>query len=237
MGLREGAGEGRGGRFIVVEGAEGSGKTTQAERLRTFLREAGLRVVGTREPGGTRVGERIRELLLHDREVAVSAATELLLILAARSAFVREVVQPALNRGEWVVSDRFDLSTFAYQGYGRGIDPGRIEPLNRHATAGLAPDLQIVLDLPAEEGLARQKLQGKGGDRFESAGTDFHRRVRRGYVELARTTNSAVLIPASGSVERVAARIRSEVKSRFPETAVVRTGAPGMRTSSAEETR
>ena len=236
MSVGQGAGEGPRGRFIVVEGAEGSGKTTQAERLRTFLREAGLRVEATREPGGTRVGERIRDLLLHDREVPIPPATELLLILAARSAFVREVVQPALARGRWVVSDRFDLSTFAYQGYGRGIDPRRIEPLNRHATAGLAPDLQIVLDLPAEEGLARQKLQGKGGDRFESAGTDFHRRVRRGYVELARTTDSAVLIPASGSVEEVAARIRSEVTSRLPEAAAGGTRGPRTRTSSAEET-
>lgn len=206
------------GRFIVVEGAEGTGKTTQAGRLRTFLGEAGLQVVGTREPGGTRVGERIRQLLLHDNDLPVGPETELLLILAARSAFVREVVEPALVRGAWVVSDRFDLSTFAYQGYGRQIDLGRIEPLNRYATGGLAPDLYIVLDLPLDEGTARQRLQGKGGDRFESAGTDFHRKVRRGYLELAQTMDSAVLIPALGSPAEVAARIRREVMSKFPET-------------------
>ena len=204
------------GRFIVVEGGEGTGKTTQAGRLRTLLQRSGIDVVGTREPGGTRVGERIRRVVLHDREVTVPRETELLLILAARSAFVREVVEPALARGEWVVSDRFDLSTFAYQGYGREIGPSSIEPLNRYATAGLSPDLYIVLDLPVEEGMARQRLQGKGGDRLESAGTGFHRRVRQGYLELARTTDNAVLVAASGSPDEVGARIRREVASRFP---------------------
>lgn len=203
------------GRFIVVEGGEGTGKTTQTARLRAFLQQSGLDVVGTREPGGTRVGERIRQVVLHDRDVPVPPETELLLILAARSAFVREVVEPALARGTWVVSDRFDLSTYAYQGYGREIGPRTIEPLNRHATAGLAPDLYIVLDLPVEEGMARQRLQGKGGDRLESAGTDFHRRVRQGYLELARRTDTAVLVPASGTPDEVAARIRREVASRF----------------------
>ena len=236
MRVGRGGGEGPRGRFIVVEGVEGSGKTTQAGRLQAFLRGVGLQVVATREPGGTRLGERIRRLLLHGGDVPVSDEAELLLILAARSAFVREVVEPALAGGAWVVSERFDLSTFAYQGYGRGIDLRRIEPLNRFATSGLAPDLYIVLDVTAEEGLARQKLQGKGGDRFESAGTDFHRKVRRGYVELARTTGGAVLIPASGSAEGVAARIRGELASRFPETAIGRPGRPPMRTGGAEET-
>lgn len=215
--MREGEGRARRGRFIVFEGAEASGKTTQAGRLRASLRAAGLPVMGTREPGGTRVGERIRDLLLHDSDVPVRPETELLLMLAARSTFVREVVEPALARGEWVVSDRFDLSTFAYQGYGREIDLRRIEPLNRYATAGLTADLYIVLDLPVEEGMVRQRLQGKGEDRIESAGIDFHRRVRRGYVELARKKESAVLVPASGSADAVAARIRREVTARFPE--------------------
>lgn len=237
MSVGQGAGDAPRGRFIVVEGVEGSGKTTQAGLLQAFLREARMEVVATREPGGTRVGERIRRLLLHGGDVPVPDETELLLILAARSAFVREVVEPALARGAWVVSERFDLSTFAYQGYGRGIDLRRIEPLNRVATSGLAPDLYIVLDVPAEEGLARQKLQGKGDDRFESAGTGFHRSVRRGYVELARTTDAAVLIPASGSPEAVAARIRGELASRFPETAVGGRVGPRARTDIAEETR
>ena len=206
------------GRFIVVEGAEGTGKTTQAARLEAFLRKAGLRVVGTREPGGTRVGERIRQLVLHGKDVPVPAETELLLILAARSALVRQLVEPALANGRWVVADRFDLSTLAYQGYGREIALDRIAPLNDYATARLVPDLYIVLDLPVKEGMARQRRQGKGGDRFESAGADFHRRVRRGYVELAGSTKNAALVPASGGPDEVEALIRREVVSRFPET-------------------
>lgn len=217
MNALEGAARARRGCFIVVEGGEGTGKTTQAARLRAFLQQSGIDVVATREPGGTRVGERIRQVVLHDRDVPVPRETELLLVLAARSAFVREVVEPALARGEWVVSDRFDLSTYAYQGFGREIGPSSIEPLNRYATAGLAPDLYIVLDLSVEEGMARQRLQGKGGDRLESAGADFHRRVRQGYLELARRTDTAVLVPASGTPDEVAAMIRREVASRFPE--------------------
>ena len=212
------------GRFIVVEGAEGAGKTTQAERLRACLGAAGLPVVAAREPGGTRVGERIRRLLLHDDEVPVPRETELLLILAARSAFVQRVVEPALAGGSWVVSDRFDMSTFAYQGYGRGIGVERIAPLNAYATAGLFPDLYVVLDLPVGEGVARQRRQGKGGDRFESAGTDFHQRVRDGYLELAATFANAVLVPARGSPGEVEDRIRREVVSRFPEAADCRAG-------------
>lgn len=206
------------GRFIVVEGAEGTGKTTQAGRLRAYLSAAGLEVVGTREPGGTGVGERIRKIVLHGNDLAVPPETELLLILAARSAFARRVVEPALAGGSWVVSERFDMSTFAYQGYGREIGVERITPLNAYATAGLVPDLYIVLDLPIEEGMARQRRQGKGGDRFESAGTDFHRRVRRGYVELSAAHGNAVLVSACGSPDEVESRIRREVVSKFPET-------------------
>ena len=205
------------GRFIAVEGAEGTGKTTQAGRLRAFLRTAGLEVVGAREPGGTRVGERIRQLVLHDNDLAVPRETELLLILAARSAFVRSVVEPALAGGSWVVSDRFDMSTLAYQGYGRGIGVEPIVPLNAYATSGLVPDLYIVLDLPVTEGMARQRRQGKGGDRFESAGANFHQRVREGYVELAATLANAVLVSGCGSPDEVESRIRREVVSRFPE--------------------
>ncbi len=206
------------GRFIVVEGAEGSGKTTQAGRLRAYLCASGIEVVGTREPGGTRVGERIRRIVLHGNDLAVPPETELLLILAARSAFVRRVVEPALAGGSWVVSERFDMSTFAYQGYGREIGVERIAPLNAYATAGLVPDLYIVLDLPVEEGMARQRRQGKGGDRFESAGADFHRRVRQGYVELSAAHGNAVLVSACGNPDEVERRIRREVVSRFPKT-------------------
>ena len=206
------------GRFIVVEGGEGVGKSTQVRRLRAFLEGRGLPVVVTREPGGTAVGEDIRKLLLHGGRDSVAPETELLLILAARAAFVREVVEPALAAGKWVLSDRFDLSSLAYQGYGRGIPLNRIARLNEFATGGLAPDLCIVLDLPVEEGMARQARAGKSRDRFESEGRAFLGRVRHGYVELAGSRAGAVLVPARGSPGDVEERICREVAVAFPET-------------------
>ena len=203
------------GRFIVVEGAEGVGKSTQAGRLQVFLEGMGVPVVRTREPGGTAVGEGIRELVLHGSGDSISPATELLLILAARAAFVSQRVEPELAAGRWVVSDRFDLSTFAYQGYGRGIDFGLIETLNHYVTSGLVPDLYLVLDLSVDEGMARQVRQGKGPDRIESEGGGFLHRVRQGYLELARSRERAVLVPAGGSPEQVEKLIRREVARRF----------------------
>ena len=197
------------GRFVVIEGGEGAGKSTQARVLATYLRAKGLSVVETREPGGTPVGERIRDVLLGsgDGDSEVPVRTELLLVLAARSAFVQQVVKPALDSGQWVVSDRFDLSTFAYQGYGRGIPLDELERLNRYATGGLQPDLYVVLDLPVEEGLARHARSGKPKDRFESGGADFLKRVSEGYVALARSNERAVGVPAGGTVVEVTERV------------------------------
>lgn len=209
----------RGG-FIVVEGAEGVGKTTQARRLAEFLEGKDLRVVSGREPGRTSVGEGIRELLLHGSRSLMSPQAELHLILAARAAYVAEIVQPALEAGKWVVSDRFDLSTFAYQGYGRGIDRDRIAAMNHDVTSGLVPDLYLVLDLAVEEGMARRAGERRSWDRFESAGSAFHRRVRRGYVELAESRENAVLVPADGTMDETGERIRREVVRAFPETFV-----------------
>lgn len=203
----------------MLEGGEGAGKSTQARKLAAFLRAQGLRVVETREPGGTPVGERIRDVVLGSAgtpdSMEMPAATELLLILAARSAFVRQVVAPALESGAWVVSDRFDLSTFAYQGYGRGIALDQLTRLNRYATNGLRPDLYVVLDLPVGEGLARHLRDGKSKDRFESGGTDFLKRVHDGYLKLARSSERAVMVPAGGTAEQVANQIRHVVEARF----------------------
>lgn len=206
------------GRLIAVEGGEGAGKSTQVRRLKAFLEGRGLPVVVTHEPGGTAVGEGIRDLVLHGRGDSPPPEAELLLILAARAALVREVVGPALAGGSWVLSDRFDLSSLAYQGYGRGIPLKRIARLNEFATGGLAPDLYVVLDLAVEEGMARQRREGKPRDRFESAGRTFLGKVRRGYLELARSRADAVVVSARGSPGDVEERIRREVALAFPET-------------------
>ncbi len=205
------------GRFIVLEGTEGAGKSTQAARLATWLRVRGRDVIEAREPGGTGVGERIRDLLLHARDSKIGAPAELLLVLAARAAFVRELVGPALEQGRWVVSDRFAMSTFAYQGFGRGIARGDIERLNRWAADGLEPDLCVVLDLAVEEGLARKASDGEPRDRIESEGAEFLRRVQRGYVEMAESDDRAVLVSAAGSPDEVERRVRRVVRARLAD--------------------
>lgn len=204
------------GRFIVVEGAEGVGKSTQAVRLLAFLRSHGIRAELTREPGGTAVGEGIRELVLGSGE-PIPRETELLLILAARAAFVRQRVEPALAGGTWVVSDRFDLSTFAYQGHGRGIDLDWIDRVNHYVTSGLTPDLYLVLDLPVREGIGRLERQNRPLDRIESETRGFLGDVRRGYVELAGSVERAELVSASGGPAEVEARIRDTVTRYFAD--------------------
>jgi len=205
------------GRFIVVEGAEGVGKSTQAARLAAFLRSHGITAELAREPGGTAVGEGIRELVLASGET-IPRETELLLIVAARAAFVRQRVEPALSGGTWVVSDRYDLSTFAYQGHGRGIDLDWIERVNSYATAGLTPDLYLVLDLPVRDGMTRLERKDRPLDRIESEPRGFLRRVRRGYVELAGSLECAELVSASGRPDQVEARIHDVLAGYFPGT-------------------
>jgi len=229
------------GRFIVVEGAEGVGKSTQAARLAAFLRSRGITAELLREPGGTAVGEGIRDLVLASGE-AIPRETELLLIVAARAAFVRQRVEPALSGGTWVVSDRYDLSTFAYQGHGRGIDLDWVEQVNRYATAGLTPDLYVVLDLPVREGMTRLERKDRPLDRIESETPGFLRKVRRGYVELADSVACAELVSASGSPDQVEARIRDILTGYFPGTFSARgSGGAGSRNGEpargAKETR
>ena len=217
------------GRFIVVEGAEGVGKSTQAARLAAFLRSRGITTELVREPGGTVVGEGIRGLVLAGGE-AIPRETELLLIVAARAAFVRQRVEPALSEGTWVVSDRYDLSTFAYQGHGRGIDLDWIERVNRYATAGLTPDLYLVLDLPVRDGMTRLERKDRPLDRIESETLGFLRKVRRGYVELAGSVACAELVSASGRPDEVEARIRDVITGYFPDSFSGRgSGGPGSR--------
>jgi dTMP kinase len=168
--------------FIVFEGGDGSGKSTQADALFRRLQQEGYTALLTREPGGTLVGEAIRRWL--KRRPGLTSLTELLLFTSARAQLVEEIIQPSLQKGTTVICDRFTASTVAYQGYGRGLDLELIHRLNQIASAGLEPDITVFLDLPVEVGLARRGSITP--DTFESAPLEFHRRVREGYLWQAR---------------------------------------------------
>ena len=167
-------------RFISLEGGEGAGKTSALAAIRDLLQARGLEVVVTREPGGTPLAERIRELLLNAKDESLAPETELLLMFASRAQHVREVVQPALQRGAFVLSDRFTDSSYAYQGDGRGLDKAWIEALERRAV-GLKPGLTVLLDLDVRIGRARTAGRDLWPDRIESEQDDFFERVREGF--------------------------------------------------------
>ena len=205
------------GCFVVLEGGEGAGKSTQAALLARWLHDRGVPCTLAREPGSTAVGEAIREVVLGRTDLEMPAESELLLILAARAAFVREVVRPALARGEVVVADRFDLSTLAYQGYGRGLDLARVRAAMEVATGDLRPDLYLVLDVPVKEGAARRRAAGGSVDRIEGAGADFLHAVRDGYLELAGAGERVELVSGLGSPLRVQERLLGCLKRRLPE--------------------
>lgn len=199
------------GFFITLEGVEGSGKTTQTALVADALRVAGHRVTVTREPGGTRAGEAIRAIFL-DPAVSLHAAAELLLVLADRAQHVREKLKPALAAGEIVLSDRYSDSTVAYQGYGRGLDLKLLDELNRLASDGARPDLTLVLDLAVETGLERTRARVRGDvrgpDRFEGEQVEFHRRVRDGFLTIARDEPDRVkTIDATAPVAEITACI------------------------------
>ena len=204
--------------FLVLEGGEGVGKSTQAALLSSWMDELGVDHVLTREPGGTKVGEAIREIVLGQPDLEMPAETELFLILAARAAFVSEIVRPALAAGKVVLADRFALSTLAYQGFGRGIDLDSIRSGLEISTRGVEPDLYVVLDVPSEEGTERQRRGGMAPDRIEREGDAFLRTVRDGYLSLAESEPGVVLISGIGSPEGVQEGIRSVLRTRFPET-------------------
>jgi dTMP kinase len=197
------------GRFITIEGPEGSGKTTQAERLVASLRESGRDVILTREPGGTWLGDRLREILLARRDASeeTDPVTDALLFDAARRHLVQRVIRPALERGTWVVCARFADSTLAYQGYGAGIPLATLRELEWAATDGLQPDLTILLDLAPETGLARKAPDDV--TRFEADfDVAFHRRVRDGFLRLAASEPDRwVVVDASREPDAVTAAI------------------------------
>ncbi len=173
------------GRFITLEGIEGAGKSSLQRALADALAARGHRICATREPGGTPLAEEIRTLALARRDDGMPPAAELLLMFAARAAHVSQRIEPALQRGDWVLCDRFSDASRAYQGGGRGIDSARIEDLVAIAHPGLTPDRTLLLDLPPETGLARARQRGEQGDRFEDERLAFFTRVRTRYLALA----------------------------------------------------
>lgn len=207
--------------FVTFEGIEGSGKSTQLALLAARLTAAGREVVRTREPGGTPLGDEVRGIFLRPREAAMSAETELFLILAARAEHVRTVVRPALGRGAVVLCDRYADATFAYQGAGRGLPRDTVVAANRLATGGLVPDWTVLLDLPVPDGLARVRARAEGNaalaaeGRLDAEAQNFHERVRAGYLELAAAEPARFSrIDASGSSDAIAAAIAAEATRR-----------------------
>lgn len=204
------------GVFISLEGIEGCGKSTQARILSDYMSGLGYCVVQTREPGGTPVAEKIREVLLDPTNQGMTSKTELLLYLAARSQHIEQLIIPSLQAGKIVICERFSDSTRAYQGYARGLDMDMIEELILIATCSLEPDLTVVLDMEVKEGLLRAERFKNYRDRLESENLDFHNKVRNGYLEIAKKNpNRVKVISAEGSIEDIHLRIRQHVNDKF----------------------
>lgn len=208
--------ENRPGRFITLEGGEGGGKSTQARRLAEMLEHETREILLTREPGGSPGAEQIRGLLVDGEVHRWDAVTETLLHFAARRDHLANTVRPALERGVWVISDRFADSTMAYQGYGHGVDRSAIADLYRICVGSLKPDLTLILDLPVEAGLARAAGRGGGEDRYERMDVAFHERLRQGFLEIARQEPArCVVIDAARSEDEVHAQIIAAVRERM----------------------
>ena len=210
-------------RLISFEGGDGSGKTTQLKLLEKYLSAHGQTCLGTREPGGTALGEMIRQVLLEAGKEEISFPTELFLYLADRAQHVQKVIRPALASGTIVLCDRFTDSTLAYQGYGRGVELDMLRRLNEVASPGITPDLTFLLDCPVEVGLPRtaqrivNQTSGKRReDRFEREKVEFHERVRAGFLELARAEpKRIVILDASRAIQEVHEEIRKIVDEKL----------------------
>lgn len=207
--------------FITFEGPEGSGKSTQIQRLAAFLTERGVDCIVTKEPGGTPISDRIRAIVLDTASAGMDSWTEVLLYSASRRQHVVERIRPALARGTVVLCDRYTDATLAYQGYGRLIDLGRLEQLNAWATEGLLPERTLLYDIEEETGLARAHRRNASMEidegRFEAEDLRFHRRVREGYLALAAASpRRFITIDGNGTIDEVFARTLAAVKDLLP---------------------
>ncbi len=201
------------GRLIVLDGIDGAGKTSCVAHVRALLTDVGIRSIAIREPGGTALGENLRALLFDERQLPMVADAELLLIFAARAELIQKEVLPALNRGCWVVSDRFTDATYAYQGGGRGIASSRIEALERWVQGDLKPDLSLIFDLPVDVGLMRKKMMSSADqtDRIGNESKAFFERVRATYLARAQADTRSQIIDANQSADAVQAAVQQHI--------------------------
>lgn len=201
------------GKFVVLEGVDGSGKSSQATALAEWLEHAGCRVVCCHDPGSTPLGDAVRDVLLHRKELRLDPEAEMFLYMASRAQLVREVIQPALQNGDWVISDRFLMSNIVYQGHAGGLDTEAIREAGKIATCGIQPDLTLVLDIDLDTASTRMN---RPLDRLESRGDAYREKVRNGYRIEAQSKNT-VLIDATGTTEKVRAQIIAATQSSFTD--------------------
>ena len=202
-------------RFIVLEGIDGAGKSSQVEPLVAWLRGCGRAVTTCRDPGATAAGDAIRAILLDRHDLHVAPTSEMLLYMAARAQLVAEVIQPSLARGEWVVSDRYLLANIVYQGHAGGLDPDTIRQVGAVATGGLEPDLVLLFDVDLET--AARRL-ARPLDKLENRGDEYRGRLRAGYLaEAARRPDRIAVVDATGDLATVQANLRAVLEHRFPE--------------------
>ena len=199
------------GVFISLDGVDGGGKSTQVRLLAEHLQSLGHDVLTFRDPGGTKLGEALREILLHRQEIPLTGTAEMLLYMASRAELVAECIRPALESGKTVITDRFLLANVVYQGCAGGLDPNQLWQVGEIATGGLQPDLTIVLDIAVEQALGRIE---RGFDRLESRGVEYMEKVRRGFLEqVSHLGSRAMVVDANAGIEVVQARIRDSVNS------------------------
>jgi dTMP kinase len=208
------------GLFISFEGTDGAGKTTQINMLKEYFEQQGVDVVTTREPGGTPIGEKIREIIIDNNNSEMTRYTEVLLYAAARAQLVSELIEPSLKHGKVVIADRFLDSSMVYQGFARGLGEEVITDINKYAVKGLKPDITFFLKLTPEQSIERKREQAEL-DRMESAGDNFHRRVYDGYMMLSRRNSSRIcVIDATATVEDIHRSITRHIEKVFSDRGI-----------------